>query len=1584
MRPFLRLMVCAVLIAVSSNAHAVDLIVYGPRPVHPALSTASILVTGPLTVNLGAYETLIAPGSTLRAAFQVQFKTNTAGLTVDANGNPTTVPSLMVPTGNYGVLLLSQDSISGATPIADWTTSSNPPVLTPTAIPIGYEYWYNPQPTLNYITITNGTAFVDQTNLLAFKQTELMGGPSPMARQRAIYDTSIQAYSLPALGLAISNPVATAPVTSIPGAWIFDQTVTNQNYVFQEMDLTFLDPTQDDPFMLDGCLLTVTQSVLDAGGLVHLTYNRGDGIQVMATVPASKDHGVAALPASMQAQVNPLLNGYPPIVVISATPNRDPAVQTLADNLDAADQTATNTVNPALGPNLNATGLFTANGNDPNSVGLVNNGNFSNGTGTPSFDATLAALPTGEQITNFQQVTQNANLVQVAPTIDQLPPPATETALLQGPPPLVSSLTDPTAQSLRQSIVQVEAWMALQGPASGPLRGGIPTVKAEMDPAGIRPYYLQGNPVPGDGTNPVQPLPSGVSPTGAPAYDLDGNGSLDRYNTTDPFGNGYASLELDWDITENNFYLENYDGMGCMFAVYGIKDDGTKDFLFCGRDGRCYSSWKQSLLSGRIIKSKSVYSYALSSLLQPTGNPNEYLFSLVYKGTAQPSLPATVPPVPRVVTANGTIMQSVTIGNTAISGPQEIWSETAYLYDNLVVQGYLTAASLVGATYSDPTFTPRTITGTPAAGAKFVRVSTPYIFQNGQFVAQPQITEVVYYPADFREDQLQPADVTPTITSVQNAFDWGYTLGSDGIPWNYTKGDRFVTGINGVILNEPTIVQHWGTTSPMMTVPSIITSPTSSISFIVREDPAINPPAALQDWINVRSMYHTPFDGRTDMSPGQNWGNPSGRRHFTIVQGVGWYIYKGQQVYYRSTAEQEALLAKMWAWRTEQPSTVYQIMHAGNDPTKPLLNTVLGVTDANSSQVSGLNGSLEAEVTVNGSYNQVDVKRRDDLINYQYMFFSAARGRQHEIEYALAAPVSTRLFCVEWDDFDSVQKVFANSGHHVNYIFNKDDERRLKGAINESIFGSVAVQTRLSAGYPVTTVVGDPNVWNNMQTVGGQYFFSTQDMLYNEPACFLPNVALLNDGQYGAPTTNQWVGPYTMQYRHPMVIAYNDQTSSLFVAYGANADPMVWVPLWSSYAPTTEVNGPGYSVICRQQFESWANSQNLSTIYDALNQTLYQQVVAGSAPLPAAPTSVPVPIQPTQPAAWSGGSLIPPAVVDAPGAEPTPPVPPWAGLPGYDGLDNVTAQNMYVGPQPPTNPQVTWSWDYSDFYGRPGNVGTLGGGDEGNGFGAMAVEYNNGYTGPGNIFLGTVTWTQPTTTFQLTWYIDNYAVFYTAPSPFPSGDTPFYQNYLPGGTTELFQSTNQYYWQGTDTLTFVQGQNYYFRLDFDGEGQPNEFYLKTFNPAYPGWLARYNAAQTFDAAYAQWQTADAAWQANNTAYNAYVVALNVYNTTVIAYAAWLNVYQQEQQAYEAALITYQDQVAAYTQYQAAYAAWQQQIGALQPLVTQWQAYENARSSWIYLVISEINQPGVNWNSGDPIFDAYNYWYNSINCGACNG
>ena len=77
-------------------------------------------------------------------------------------------------------------------------------------------------------------------------------------------------------------------------------------------------------------------------------------------------------------------------------------------------------------------------------------------------------------------------------------------------------------------------------------------------------------------------------------------------------------------------------------------------------------------------------------------------------------------------------------------------------------------------------------------------------------------------------------------------------------------------------------------------------------------------------------------------------------------------------------------------------------------------------------------------------------------------------------------------------------------------------------------------------------------------------------------------------------------------------------------------------------------------------------------------------------------------------------------------------------------------------------------------------------------------------------------------------------------------------------------------------------------------------------------------------------------------------------------------------------------MAAYTQYQAAYAAWQQQIAALQPLVTQWQAYENARSSWIYLVISEINQPGVNWNSGDPIFDAYNYWYNSINCGACNG
>ena len=54
-----------------------------------------------------------------------------------------------------------------------------------------------------------------------------------------------------------------------------------------------------------------------------------------------------------------------------------------------------------------------------------------------------------------------------------------------------------------------------------------------------------GNPVPGDGLNPPEPVPQGCQ-AGHPFYDLDGDGSLDRWCSDDPFHGGYQKLTVAW------------------------------------------------------------------------------------------------------------------------------------------------------------------------------------------------------------------------------------------------------------------------------------------------------------------------------------------------------------------------------------------------------------------------------------------------------------------------------------------------------------------------------------------------------------------------------------------------------------------------------------------------------------------------------------------------------------------------------------------------------------------------------------------------------------------------------------------------------------------------------------------------------------------------------------------------------------------------------------------------------------------------------------------------------------------------------
>ena len=445
-------------------------------------------------------------------------------------------------------------------------------------------------------------------------------------------------------------------------------------------------------------------------------------------------------------------------------------------------------------------------------------------------------------------------------------------------------------------------------------------------------------------------------------------------------------------------------------------------------------------------------------------------------------------------------------------------------------------------------------------------------------------------------------------------------------------------------MNDPRVLARYGGDMPVQQLTTLINN--GGTEFVVREVPdaprlfpAIGGDTA--GWIARRSNIHAAFDPETDLKPGGANINHHGERILDIVQGVGFYLYRGQKYNYSSIAEQRELLRKMWDYDLYQPRTVYALLHIDNDRQRPLLNTAVAPISSNARELYDVNnGLVRRDLDVAGMNLQTNAQRRSELKKTIWYFFSAARGREHEIAYALAVPKETKLYCVEWDNLADVERRFA--GYDITFLSSDEEERKIKGEVITKIFGRTSTEARFGDG-GVKGLFTQDGLQDLILAQPGRYVFTDHDMLYDKPACWVQDCALLDDEQFGDPRSDQWVVNHKLQFRHPMALYYDDRWSAVVAAYGANSDPRTWCAKWDAYQ--LPVVGDGAD-LCKIAFEGIATPERLAQLYDAMHPDAYAAAKEGDVLLPPRPEAVARPIAPTEPEPWRGGVIMPPEPVE--------------------------------------------------------------------------------------------------------------------------------------------------------------------------------------------------------------------------------------------------------------------------------------------------------------------------------------------------
>ncbi|MBA3845832.1 MAG: hypothetical protein H0X45_04185, partial [Planctomycetes bacterium] len=378
--------------------------------------------------------------------------------------------------------------------------------------------------------------------------------------------------------------------------------------------------------------------------------------------------------------------------------------------------------------------------------------------------------------------------------------------------------------------------------------------------------------------------------------------------------------------------------------------------------------------------------------------------------------------------------------------------------------------------------------------------------------------------------------------------------------------------------------------------------------------------------------------------------------------------------------------------RIREPSTV---RNRGTNDTKADEQDEIRIIGEMMAEMSGGDDERTRKAT----------ERRSRLMREQVFLFSAARGREWELAMARRMPATVRLVCVEYDSKDDVRAILGQDGHNVVFpetrtyavtdAFGVRTETTVSNEIDvlrglsldwfdtrgpdlfyhEGVIGSEQPRARdedEGGGFGIPTVeIPEPKflgVNDSASTVkkdaGAGFDGFMKKLPEGIPMAFAAYAYVLRSAPEFA--TRQWrvddeqllYRDHAFEFRHPMLVAYHDVASCIYVHYGRNCDPdAVFTGHWDDCGPPPGL-GPviGPEALRRARFEAWGDDLRLGRIYDALH------VAGREAELAAGDDA---PDQPPRP----GAEPVEPTIPPYPSAPPTPPV---GVMPAWDGVGTVS------------------------------------------------------------------------------------------------------------------------------------------------------------------------------------------------------------------------------------------------------------------------------------------------------------------------
>ena len=1196
-----------------------------------------------------------------------------------------------------------------------------------------------------------------------------------------------------------------------------------------------------------------------------------------------------------------------------------------------------------------------------------------------------------------------------------------------------------------------------------------------------------GDPIPGDGANPVVPVPLGCA-AGHPFYDLDGDGSLDRWYSDDPFHGGYQKVKLLWAEQPGGTYQLGDFSVApaynvCLVGVTAPRhqDDGTwqahEDLLLTiGHDFKPFSHAALHRLSYQTF-----YGSGLVSALDPLAADDPSLYRFALRNTA--TLASASPPAADGIAAAQlvpVVVSAVQLGQAppGMAGAGgALATATLFItvdwYDALTglltapdwTPGWSQAGFVLPAGIGDHPGAPAVVQETwcSAAGTVLQRltVSRPQYVDPGGATSgpfDPSLIPVAPQPPpadqpvadtymwDYPQDRPTAAGGTVPATPAQWQFPWNLAWNADVHSRNQSTQGFQLDSANMQLFPAYAGSQPLITHAGLVAAAAAAGTAMPALEWQLREVPATDPPpgqdvaawcsgavlytqagwAPPAPWMTPgRALFHVPWDGRCDIYGADPTvigavAVPSGERIFDVAGGFAQYTFRGASYTCTTLAEQTALLRRMWNYdltgfedpppgTTTLPSLCIPQRLDNADPTSPWLNTCVLPAAGNGAMISAdatdadaggnLQGALVADLqSAQTPRLRAQVQRRARLMGGQVFLFSAARGREWELQMARRMPASVQLVCVEYDNRSAVKALLGTADVVFPTIttttltdslgqpstVETSNELQILTTLASQWFDPQAPVVSFSGGRATVgqdTSLHSATVGTGTAATSGSATTIDQAAVGAYPgfALMLPDglpagiadCAFVLRSQPACPA-NQWapdpgqaaISDYAIEFRHPMLLLYQDQASAIYVHYGRNCDPDTVFGHWDDCAPPqSAIPITSSELLRRQRFDHWATAAQLAQVYAALHPAgagLAATALVGLPPAPADPGPQPQPPvavaypgpEPTAPLLalrnWDA-PLDPPSFDDAvtaplpaalDGYGPDLPWAPWNGDPAYQGLEPEAQWQQYLGTTPEFDASATgWlriGMSQPDGAGVATSAPTVWSGLAGDAYlpiGAPEVDCSALLYGTlPQAVRATGTHSDNTLTFsQLAPDLTPGAVLaqtvWTASGPVS----------LPAGPTLLVASNDA---AGSGAMWYL------------AQGRVQS-YAAISHPMTQAWYQAYAVLPlvTYEQAIlTERQSELSQYQGDSAAYAAQDAQ---WRQAAQAFAQWLG-----------AQGLYQSQAAAWTDAEAAWTQWQTAAAAQSAAQAAQTAYLAQRTAWVDQVLAQVQAQPVSW-SGDP-------------------